>query len=67
MDAEREEDLPQGVPRSENARTAIRVLMGKQGKNLASLERILLLANNKYPPHVVAKQGLKSEGLKKLP
>jgi hypothetical protein len=37
--------------------------MGKRGKSLASLERILLLVGNKYPLLVAAKRGLKTEGL----
>jgi hypothetical protein len=66
-DTERKEDLPQGVPWSESARTAIRVLMGKRGRGVTSLKRILLPVGNKYPTLAVARQGLKGEGLKKLP
>jgi hypothetical protein len=66
-DVEREEDLPQDVPRRKSARTIICVIMDNRGKDLPSLERILLPTGNKYPPLVVARQGLKSEGLRKLP
>ena len=66
-DAEREVDYPQGVSRSKSVRTAIRVLMGKRKNDVASLERILLPAGNKYPLLAVARQGLKGEGLRKLP
>ena len=45
-DTKREVDHPQGVPWSESARTAIRVLMHKWRKSLASLERILLPTSN---------------------